>query len=154
MSGVSFNVRAYGMPQYKKKILKLGKDLEELDKPMRDAGKIAKAALRSYPPYDGSWREGKESFTLYRPGSKYKRKGDRGGLKTGWEGKLTKGSKIVVRYSLKNNDIKYAKFVQGLEQSSFHAPWWLTVEKWEPLIREETTKIFREFMKDIVKKSR
>lgn len=151
MTGVKLNVRAYGMPQYKKKIEKLGKELSELDKPMKEAGKIALAALRSYPPYDGGWKEGKESFTPFRPGSKYRRKGDAGGLKTGWEGKLTKGSRIVVRFSLRNNKIAYAKFVQGYERTAVHAPWWLTVDEWEPLIREQTTKIFRDFMKNIVK---
>ena len=50
------------MPQYKKKIGKLAKDLEELDKPMKEAGKIALAAIRSYPPYDGGWKEGKEKL--------------------------------------------------------------------------------------------
>ena len=35
---VRLNIRAYGMPQYKKKMGKLAKDLEELDKPMKEAG--------------------------------------------------------------------------------------------------------------------
>lgn len=154
MSGLRLNIRAYGMPQYKKKMIQLGRDLEELNKPMKEAGKIAMAAVRSYPPYDGGWKQGRESFTPVRPGSKYKRKGDRGGLKTGWEGKLTKGSKIVVRYSLRNDKIAYAKYVQGLERSSFHAPWWLTVDEWEPVIRPEVTAIFRDFMKKITAKAK
>lgn len=154
MSGVKLNIRAYGMPQYKKKMIALGKELEELDKPMKDAGKIALAALRSYPPYDGGWKDGKESFTPVRPGSKYKRKGDDGGLKTGWRGRLTKGSKITVRYSLANDDIKYTKFVQGLQRTSVHAPWWLTVEEWEPVLRPHVTETFRDFMKKAVAKAR
>lgn len=150
---VRLNIRAYGMPQYKKKIGKLAKDLEELDKPMKEAGKIAFAAVRSYPPYDGGWKEGKESFTRVRPGSKYVRKGDTGGLKTGWRGRLTKGSKIVVRFSLSNDKIAYAKYVQGLSQTSTHEPWWLTVEQWEPILRPHVTEIFRDFMKKIAAKA-
>ena len=153
MTGVKLNVRAYGMPQYKKKIEKLGKELSELDKPMKEAGKIALAALRSYPPYDDGWKEGKESFVSVRPGSKYKRLGDNGGLKTGWKGRLTKGSRIGVRYSLTNSTIKYVKFVQGYEQSSLHTPWWLTVEQWEPVLRPHVTEIFRNYMEKIAAKA-
>lgn len=148
---VKLNIRAYGMPQYKKKLQKLGKDLEQLDKPMKEAGKVALAAVKSYPPYDGSWKDGRESFTPFRPGSKYRRLGGSGGLKTGWRGRLTKGSKIVVRFSLTNNDIKYAKFVQGIEQAGIHAPWWLTVDQWEPILRPHTTQIFRDFMEKATK---
>lgn len=151
MSNVTLNIRVYGMPQYIKKMNKLGKDLSELDKPMKNAGEVAKAALRSYPPYDDGWKEKKESFSLYRPGSKYKRKGGNGGLKTGWKGRLIKGSRIGVRYLISNSSIKYAKYVQGYEQSSFHAPWWLTVEEWVPVLRPEVTEIFREFIRNVAK---
>ncbi len=151
MSGLKLNIRAYGMPQYKKKLTALGKGLEELDKPMREAGKIGMAAVRSYPPYDGSWRQGKESFVLVRPGSKYKRTKT---LRGGWKGRLTKGSKIVVRYSIRNNNVAYAKYVQGLERTSVHAPWWITDKEWESILRPVVTEIFRDFMKKITAKAK
>ena len=142
------------MPQYKKKMDELGRSIQELSDPMKKAGKIAMAAVRSYPPYDGGWKEGRESFTPVRPGSKYKRKGAAGGLKTGWEGKITRGSRIGIRYSLRNNEIAYAKFVQGVSQASIHTPWWLTVEQWEPILRPHVTEIFRDFMKKAAAKAR
>lgn len=150
-NGLTLNIRAYGMPQYKKKLQSLGISLNELDKPMKKAGQIAMAAVRSYPPYTGSWKTGKESFVQYRPGSKYRRTQH---LQGNWDGKLTKGSKIVVRYSIRENKVEYAKFVQGNQQSRQHKPWWLTVEQWEPIIRPFVTEIFRDFMKDIAKKAR
>lgn len=148
---LQLNVRAYGMPQYKKKLDKIGRSLNNLDVPMSQAGKIALAAVKSYPPYDDGWKQGRSSFTPFRPGSKYKRRGDNGGLKTGFKGRLTKGSRIVVRYNITNSTISYAKYVMGDEQTGIHRPWWHTVDKWESIIRPEVTKIFRDFMKKLGK---
>jgi hypothetical protein len=139
------------MSQYKKKLEKAGRSLRDLDKPMSEAGKIALAAIKSYPPYDDGWKNGKPSFIPYRPGSKYKRKGDNKGLKSGIKGRLTKGSKIVVRYRITSGMIAYDKYVFGNEQSAIHRPWWRKVEAWEPIIRPEVTKIFQEFMKSLGK---
>lgn len=149
MSGSRLVVTARGMPQYKKKIAAMGKELSRLDEPMRQAGEIGLAAVQSYPPYTGSWRTGKPSFTEYRPGSRYKRTKN---LQGGWRGRLTKGSRIGVRYSITNNTVAYMKFVQGNQQSSIHSPWWLTVDEWTEPVNKEATKIFRAFMDKIAKK--
>lgn len=148
MSGLRLNMRANGMPQYKKKLEKLGMDLDRLDVPMAEAGKIGLAALQSYPPYSDSWKSGTPSFTRFRPGSKYERTET---LKGGWKGRLTKGSRIVVRYSITNQDVKYMKYVQGPEQNRIHRPWWTKVQEWEGPVSKETTRIFREFMDKITK---
>jgi hypothetical protein len=141
-------MRAVGMPQYRKKLEKLGKDLENLDEPMKKAGEVGLAALRSYPPYNDGWKRGVPSFIPFRPGSKYKRTKT---LQDGWQGRLTKGSRIVVRYSITNKNVKYMRYVQGPNQNPIHTPWWLTIEQWEKPVSDETTKIFQEFMKKITK---
>ena len=141
-------VTARGMPSYKKKLEKLGKDLEKLDEPMERAGRIGLAAVQSYPPYTNSWRTGVPSFTPFRPGSRYERQRV---LQGGWRGRLTKGSKIVVRYSITNNTVGYMKYVQGNQQSSIHSPWWIQVDEWTEPVNKEATKIFREFMNKITK---
>ena len=143
MANTRLVVTARGMPQYKKKLEKLGVRLGKLDEPMRQAGEIGLAAVQSYPPYTGSWRTGKPSFTRYRPGSKYYRTQN---LQKGWHGRLTKGSRIGVRYSITNNTVAYMKYVQGNEQSAIHAPWWATVDEWTEPVNKEATKIFRAFM--------
>ena len=148
-NGTRLVITARGMPQYKKKLQKLGIDLGKLDEPMLQAGKIGLAAVQSYPPYTGSWRTGKPSFVRYRPGSRYRRTET---LKDGWSGRLTKGSKIVVRYSITNNTVAYMKYVQGNQQSGIHSPWWLQVDEWTEPVNKEATKIFRAFMEKIVKK--
>lgn len=148
-NGTRLVITARGMPQYKKKLAAIGKGLEKLDEPMRQAGEIGLAAVQSYPPYTGSWRTGKPSFVQYRPGSKYKRTKT---LREGWRGRLTKGSRIGVRYSVTNNTVAYMKFVQGNQQSSIHSPWWLQVDEWTEPVNKEATKIFRAFMEKIVKK--
>jgi len=145
---IRLNVRANGMTQYKKKLEKLGLNLEKMDEPMKKAGEIGLAAVKSYPPYDDGWRTGRPSFSQYRPGSRYRRTGNLG---EGWVGRLTKGSKIVVRYSITNRTVAYMKYVQGPQQSRIHAPWWLKVEQWDGPVTKETTKIFQQFMKDATK---
>ena len=146
--GMRLNMRANGMPQYKRKLEKLGMDLGRLDEPMAEAGKIGLAALQSYPPYTDSWKSGTPSYQDYRPGSKYKRTQT---LQGGWRGRLTKGSKIVVRYSITNKDVKYMRFVQGPDQNPIHRPWWVKVQEWEGPVGKETTKIFQAFMNKITK---
>lgn len=141
-------VTARGMPQYKKKLQKLGIDLKRLDEPMEKAGKVGLAAVQSYPPYTNSWRTGTPSFTWYRPGSKYRRTQK---LQGGWQGRLVKGSKIVVRYSITNTKVHYMKYVQGNEQTATHAPWWIQVDEWTEPVNKEATKIFRAFMDKITK---
>lgn len=146
--GIRLNIRANGMAAYKKKLQKLDIDLGRLDEPMREAGQVGLAAVQSYPPYSDSWKKGRASFSPYRPGSKYRRTQN---LQSGWVGRLTKGSRIVVRYSITNKTVKYMKFVQGNEQNPIHRPWWLKVNEWEGPVSVETTKIFQKFMKTITK---
>lgn len=150
---IGFTVKANGMPQYKKKLDMMGRSLEDLEKPMREAGEIAKALVRSYPPY-GNWEQGHISFTDFRPGSKYKRTK---ALQKGWKGQLLKGSKIQVRYRVYNYTTvdkrgrKYAQYVQGDNQAAVHAGWWFTEKEMADKLHKVTLKIFQKFMKDVVK---
>jgi hypothetical protein len=145
---IRLNVVARGMPQYRAKLNKLGIELEKMDVPMRQAGEIGLAAVKSYPPYNDGWKSGHSSFSLYRPGSRYRRTGNLG---EGWVGRLTKGSKIVVRYSITNRTVSYMKYVQGPQQTGTHSPWWVRVDQWDGPVGKETTKIFQKFMKDATK---
>lgn len=148
MADVRLVVKANGMAQYKKKLQKLGIGLEKLDVPMKEAGQIGLAAVQSYPPYTGSWKKAVPSFTWYRPGSKYKRTKT---LQDGWRGRLVKGSKIVVRYSITNTRVSYMKYVQGPSQTSIHRPWWIKVSEWDGPVSKETLRIFQDFMKNLTK---
>lgn len=145
---VRLNVRANGMAQYVKKLQRLGVALEELDKPMLEAGKLATAAMRSYPTYDDGWKKGNSSFSLYRPGAKYRRTGT---LRDSWKGRLTKGSRIVVRYSVSTRNVSYSRYVLGDQQTGEHKPFWRRVEVWERLLAPEVTKIFQNYMKKYTK---
>jgi hypothetical protein len=151
MSGkadVRLQIRARGMPQYIKKLQKLGVGLEELDKPMLEAGKLAKAAMASYPTYNDGWKQGNSSFSLYRPGAKYKRTGT---LRDSWRGRLVKGSRIIVRYSVSTRNVNYAKYVLGGEQTEEHRPWWRKSNEWDRLLTPEVTKIFQKHMQKYMK---
>lgn len=141
---IRLQARARGMPQYVAKLRKLGVALEELDKPMTQAGKIALAAMKSYPTYNDGWKQGNSSFSLYRPGSKYKRTKT---LQNSWRGRLVKGSRIGVRYSVSTRSVEYSKYVLGDQQTGEHMGWWRKVDAWEPLILPEVTKIFQNYMK-------
>lgn len=145
---IRLNVRARGMPQYVKKLQRLGVALDELDKPMLQAGKLAVAAMKSYPTYNDGWKSGVNSFSWYRPGSKYKRTGD---LRDSWSGRLVKGSRIVVRYSVSTRGIEYAKYVLGGSQTATHRPWWRKEKEWDKIIAPEVTKIFQNYMKKYAK---
>ena len=147
-SDVRLNVRARGMPQYVAKLRRLGVALEELDKPMLQAGKMALAAMKSYPTYNDGWKKGNNSFSLFRPGSKYKRTGN---LRDSWSGRLTKGSRIVVRYSVSTRNVEYAKYVLGDSQTATHRPWWRKEKQWESIVAPEVTKVFQNYMKKYTK---
>jgi len=146
--GFRVQVKATGMDKYAKKLQKMGKNLEELDKPMKEAGKIGMALAQSYPPYNGKWQKGQVSFQDYRPGSKYKRTRT---LQAGWRGRLVKGSRIVVRFSISNNSVKYTKYVVGKEQDPVHGPWWIRADEYDTHLRPYTLKIFQDFMKKVAK---
>jgi len=145
---VRLNVRARGMAQYAKKLQRLGVSLDELDKPMLEAGKMALAAMKSYPTYNDDWKKGDSSFSYFRPGAKYRRTGT---LCDSWRGRLTKGSRIIVRYSVSTRNVSYAKYVLGDQQTAEHSPWWRRTEYWERVIAPETTKVFQKHMQKYTK---
>lgn len=138
------NIRADGIKQYAKKLKNIGKAVESLDKPMKEAGQIALAAVRSYPPYTESWKGGTPSFSYYRPGSKYRRTKT---LQEGWRGRITKGSKIVVRYSVTNHSVAYMRYVMGDSRQNIHAPWWHTLDEWDEILKPYVFRVFQDFMK-------
>lgn len=106
------------------------------------------ALAQSYPPYNGKWQKGQISFQEYRPGSKYKRTQT---LQAGWRGRIVKGSRIIVRYSISNNTVKYARYVVGKEQDPVHGPWWVRLDEYDEVLRPYTLKIFQDFMKKATK---
>lgn len=142
------NIRAYGAPQYIKKLERLGRGIEELEKPMREMGKIALAAVKSYPSY-GDWRHGQVSSDLQRPGSKYRRTLN---LQKSITGRLYNANKSNARYMVYQGNrarADYLKYVIGDEQDPYHAGYWQTMEEWKPLIQEAVLDVFHKWYRNL-----
>lgn len=147
---MSIMLKPFGFASYKKKLEKLGRSVEDLDKPMDEVDKVAMGAVKSYPPY-GDWESGEVSFTRTRPGSKYKRTG---ALGRGWRRRRTnsgKMMKLIIWHSHPASG-RYFPYVAGRNQAPIHQPWWETTETWPAKLKPKLLEIFRKYMKDVTAK--
>lgn len=141
---ISIQISSTGFKEYSNRLSMSARAFDALEIPMEQLGKKGLALVQSYPPYSGGWRNGKADFTPMRPGSLYKRTKK---LQKGWKGKMMKKSGILIQYSLTNNSVKYAHWVQGNDQASVHTPWWMTIDSMTPLLEKEMTVDFEKFVK-------
>lgn len=145
-------VETGGLAKYKAHLASINKQVSNLEVPLREAGKIALALAKSYPPYDNSWRKGGISFTEFKPGSRYKRTRN---LQRHWVGQLRKSSGTVSQYRVYNYGTidprgrPYFEYVQGDNQAKMHAGYWYTRGDMEAMLRQETIDIFEDFIKHI-----
>ncbi len=152
--GISFTVKASGMEAYQNRLRNINKNVSDLEAPMREAGEIAKALVRSYPPY-GNWQAGQVSFIERYPGAKYKRTRT---LQRGWKGQLRMGSRVLYTYRVYNyttieakRDKPYLKYVQGDEQTVPHIGRWYVADQMKNMLEGEVTRIFVSFMHKAVR---
>ena len=152
--GISITIKAGGINEFQAKLKKIDQKLSNIDSPMKEAGEIARALVRSYPPY-GNWQSGQVSFMERYPGAKYKRTRT---LQRAWKGQLRKGSRVLFTYRVYNYGTieerrgkPYLKYVQGEEQTVPHIGRWYTNEDMKPMIQAETSKIFERFMRGVAR---
>lgn len=151
--GTSITIKVTGVDKYQNRLRKINQKLENLETPTREAGKIALALAKSYPPY-GNWKGGQISFVTRYPGAKYVRTRT---LQKAWKGQLRKGSKVLFTYRVFNYGTMdkrgrpYLKYVQGDEQAPPHPGRWYTDEQMRPMMEEEMGKIFKKYMKNVAK---
>ncbi len=151
--GTSITIKVTGIDKYQNRLRKINQKLENLEAPTREAGKIALALAKSYPPY-GNWKGGQISFVTRYPGAKYVRTRT---LQKAWKGQLRKGSKVLFTYRVFNYGVMdkrgrpYLKYVQGDEQAPPHPGRWYTGDQMRPMMEEEMGKIFKKYMKDVAK---
>lgn len=153
--GNSIQIKVEGIDKILADFKRLSIELSELEKPMQEVGKVARAAVASYPPYTDSWKAGKTSFLKRRPGSKYVRTG---ALQKSWNGRIQKKGKagpsyIVYQKTSMNPKERidardYTQYVQGDKQSSIHSGYWKTLD----YIKEELQPIVAETFANHVKK--
>lgn len=153
-SGISISIKASGFNEYAKRLANVNKKVSDLEKPMREAGEIAKALVRSYPPY-GNWQAGHVSFAERYPGAKYKRTRT---LQRAWKGQLRKGSRILFTYRVFNYSTfeekrgrPYLKYVQGDEQAPIHVGRWYVKDTMKIMLEGEVSKIFEKYMRGVAK---
>lgn len=152
-AGLSITVKASGIREFQNRLQKANRRLEDLEAPMREAGAIALALVRSYPPY-GNWQGGQVSFVDKYPGAKYKRTRT---LQKAWKGQLRKGSRVLFTYRVYNYGTvdkrgrPYLKYVQGEEQASPHPGRWYTKDMMKPMLDVEATRIFQRYMSKVAK---
>ena len=152
-NGISITVKARGIVEFQNRLRRTNKRLEDLEGPTKEAGQIALALAKSYPPY-GNWRSGQISFVSRYPGAKYVRTRN---LQRKWKGQMRKGSKVAFTYrvfnygALDKRGRPYLKYVQGEEQAPPHPGRWYTGDDMKPMMEEEMTKIFQRHMKRAVK---
>ncbi len=151
--GTSITIKVTGVDKYQNRLRKINQKLENLEAPTREAGKIALALAKSYPPY-GNWKGGQISFVTRYPGAKYVRTRT---LQKAWKGQLRKGSKVLFTYRVFNYGTidkrgrPYFKYVQGQEQAPPHPGRWYTEDQMKPMMEAEAAKIFKKYMKDVAK---
>lgn len=141
-----------------KKMEKLNADFSSLEQPIKEAGKMGLAAVKSYPVI-GNWPSGQITSAPKRPGSKYKRTF---ALQKSWLGRIqTRGrqlaSYVIYQRNVMNPKRKmsakdYMKYVQGSEQTSTHSPHWNTLDYWRETLPSYVTGIFERWAKKNLKK--
>jgi len=141
-----------------KKMKELNMDFSSLEDPIRQAGKMGLAAVKSYPTI-GNWQSGQITSAKKRPGSKYKRTF---ALQKSWLGRIqTRGrdlasyviyQKNVMNPKRKKSAKEYMKYVQGSEQTAAHSPYWNTLDYWREELPSYVTGIFDRWAKKNVKK--
>lgn len=156
--GTSIQIRVTGIDDVLKRLKEVDRELSTLEAPMYQAGKIAKAAVASYPPYTDSWKQGTSSFLKRRPGAKYVRTG---ALQKSWNGRIQKKGKSGPSYIVYQKTSinpkervdarEYTPYVQGDKQASIHAGYWKTVSEWDKELEPIVTDIFLKHIKKIIK---
>lgn len=150
-------IKSSNIKQVAAKLEKLGRSLDELDKPSRETGKMGLAAVKSYPVI-GAWYNGDITSASQRPGSKYKRTF---ALQKSWNGRINKKGKDYVEYLIYQKGVlnpksgkdarKYMPYVQGSEQVGIHAPWWNTLDQWRDILPPFVEKGFRSWIRKVIR---
>ncbi len=150
-------IKSSNIKQVAAKLEKLGRSLDELDKPSRETGKMGLAAVKSYPVI-GAWYNGDITSASQRPGSKYKRTF---ALQKSWNGRINKKGKDYVEYLIYQKGVlnpksgkdarKYMPYVQGSEQVGTHAPWWNTLDQWRDILPPFVEKGFRSWVRKVLR---
>ncbi len=150
-------IKSSNIKQVAAKLEKLGRSLDELDKPSRETGKMGLAAVKSYPVI-GAWYNGDITSASQRPGSKYKRTF---ALQKSWNGRINKKGKDYVEYLIYQKGVlnpksgkdarKYMPYVQGSEQVGIHAPWWNTLDQWREILPPFVEKGFRSWIRKVLR---
>lgn len=135
----------------------VGKNMSSFDAPMKQAGKMGVAAVKSYPML-GNWPAGNISSAPRRPRSKYKRTF---ALQKSWNGRLNKKNRDVAEYLIYQKGVlnpksgkdarKYMPFVQGSEQVAVHNPWWNTLDDWRIELPRYIIPIFNKWAKHTIR---
>lgn len=150
-------IKSSNIKQVAAKLEKLGRSLDELDKPSRETGKMGLAAVKSYPVI-GAWYNGDITSASQRPGSKYKRTF---ALQKSWNGRINKKGKDYIEYLIYQKGVlnpksgkdarKYMPYVQGSEQVGIHAPWWNTLDQWREILPPFVEKGFRSWIRKVLR---
>lgn len=150
-------IKSSNIKQVAAKLEKLGRSLDELDKPSRETGKMGLAAVKSYPVI-GAWYNGDITSASQRPGSKYKRTF---ALQKSWNGRINKKGKDYIEYLIYQKGVlnpksgkdarKYMPYVQGSEQVGTHAPWWNTLDQWRDILPPFVEKGFRGWIRKVIR---
>lgn len=150
-------IKSSNIKQVAAKLEKLGRSLDELDKPSRETGKMGLAAVKSYPVI-GAWYNGDITSASQRPGSKYKRTF---ALQKSWNGRINKKGKDYIEYLIYQKGVlnpksgkdarKYMPYVQGSEQVGIHAPWWNTLDQWRDILPPFVEKGFRSWIRKVIR---
>ena len=157
MASNTLQIKVVGAADFARKLAKIEKDISDLVEPLKEAGQIAKAAVKSYPPYTNSWKTGTPSFIRKRPGSKYVRTG---ALQKSWNGRLQKKGKapsyIVYQKTSMNQKEKmdardYMPYVQGAEQTAIHSAYWNTLDTWTEILEPIVSEIVGDYVTKLVK---
>ena len=152
-NGISITVKASGITEFQNRLMRANRRLEDLETPTREAGQIALALAKSYPPY-GNWRAGQISFVDKYPGAKYVRTRT---LQKAWKGQLRKGSRVLFTYRVFNYGAvdkrgrPYLKYVQGEEQAPPHPGRWYTDDTMKPMMEQEMNRIFTRYMRVVAR---
>lgn len=135
-----------------------GKSIEAFDKPMRQAGQMGLAAVKSYPLL-GNWPAAHVTSSPRRPGSRYKRTF---ALQKSWNGRLNKKNRNWAEYLIYQKGVlnpvsgkdarKYMPFVQGSEQVATHATWWNTLDDWRFILPQYVIGIFNKWSKNLIRR--
>lgn len=152
-------VKIDGLKEAKEKLLKAGKSIDVLDAPIEEIGKMAKAALQSYPPYTNSWESGKPSFSRKKPGAKYRRTGALAGTFVGRKQKRGNTGLTYIVYqkqsinpSEKRDAREYSPLVLiASQQAPIHKGTWRPVEDWKGILEPKLESAFYKHLQKIIK---